>query len=128
MQKRLTTTIADDNSSVRIDFLPASGASGCLTLDADQLLSFIEALGAARVQMVLGKPMPRLEGQPITTIANTRWYMQREELPDGSAMCFYHPGFGAVGFLLPNYEVRKIVDQLNNHLQLAREQSDLKPN
>lgn len=128
MKERMTTLIADDNSSVTVEFLPASGATGKLILNADQLLVVVKALGEVRAKMVFGKPMPRLEGQPIATVFSTRWYIRREPLPEGSAICFYHPAFGPVGFLVPNEQVKEMVRLLSAHIELAQEEAGQKLN
>jgi hypothetical protein len=113
---RLAIHIADDKSSVAIEFLPASGASGSLALTLDQVTALIRGLGGAREQMVSGKPIPSLEGVEVKAIFNTRWYFQPEPLSEGSALAFYHPAFGPVGFVVPREQVSEMVNLLTAHL------------
>src|SRR5580704_4653503 len=107
MPLRLTTTIADDNSTVRIDFLPVSGASGSLILDADQLLKLIKGLGAVHLNMLRGREIPDFEPKEVDLIFNTKWFVspQADSLPELSNLMFYHPSFGPLGFAIPHEQV-----------------------
>jgi hypothetical protein len=125
-QPRLSIQIADDKSSVVVQFLPASGASGSLVLTLDQLTALIRGLGSARAQMVSGEQIS-LEGAEIQAIFNTRWYIQPEPLSEGSSLVFYHPAFGPIGFVVPRDQVSEIVRLLTVHLGI-QSSSGGKPN
>jgi hypothetical protein len=126
-EQRMTTTISDDNSSVAIEFLPASGVTGKLTLNADQLLIVIKAFGDAHAKMILSKPLPKLEGTPIAAVFNTRWYIQPEMMNECSALSFYHPSFGPVAFLIPMEQVKDLVRLLTIQVEM-KEAERARPN
>jgi hypothetical protein len=117
--ERIAVQIADDKQSVAVKFLPASGVTGSLNLNLDQLTLLIQTFGNIRSQMVTGQKIPPLEGQTVTAVFNTRWHIHPEALTDGSsALTFYHPSFGVVGFLVPRDQVPQIVRLLTKHLEI----------
>jgi hypothetical protein len=116
--ERIAVQIADDKQSVAINFLPASGVTGSLNLNLDQFTTLIQTFGNIRSQMVAGQEIPALEGQTVAAVFNTRWYIQPEPLNDGSALTFYHPSFGALGFLVPRDQVPLMVRLLAKHLEI----------
>lgn len=119
-KERMRVLVAEDRRSVTIEFLPESGAAGALDLTSDQLTKLIGGLGAARQKMLENASLPRLEGQKIDAVFNTRWYIQPEPLSEGSLLCFYHPAFGPVGFVVPPDQVSEIVRLLTAHLGISR--------
>jgi hypothetical protein len=110
--------ISDDKKGVSITFLPASGVSGRLNLTLDQLTALIHGLGRIRCQMVAGQEIPDLEGQAIETAINTRWHIQPEPMTEGTALLFYHPAFGALGYLVPRDQIPLMVRRLADHLHI----------
>jgi len=128
MQRRLTITIADDKSTARIDFLPASGAAGSLTLTANHLLTLIRELGRMRLEMVRDVPIPDFDPKAVDLIFNTKWSVasQADALPQVSYLTFYHPSFGPIGFAIPHKQVSEIVRRLSENLQEAQTQSGRK--
>ena len=127
MAERIKITLAEDNSSATIEFLPASGASGSFTVSAEQLLSLIQSLGDIRARMVAGKPIPELEGQEFEGLFNTRWYIAPEPLSEGSAIAFYHIAFGPVAFIIPIEQVAEMVRLLSTHLEMKASQTPRMP-
>jgi hypothetical protein len=115
MADQVTITYAGDSAEIEV--------AGKLTLNADQLLEFIRGLGRVREQIIAGKPIPPLEGQQIGAIFNTRWYIQAEMMNECSALSFYHPGFGALGFLVPIEQVQEMVRLLTIHLNLKEQEA-----
>src|ERR1700722_17987040 len=116
--ERITIQIANDKQSVAINFLPASGATGSLNLTLDQFTALIRTFGKVRSQMVAGQEITALEGQAGEAVFNTRWYIHPDTLNDGSALRFYHPSFGAVGFVVPRDQVQLMVRLLAKHLEI----------
>jgi hypothetical protein len=126
-QPRFAIHTASDKRSVAIEFLPESGATGSLALTLNQLTVLIRSLGTVREQMVLGDPIPSLDGIGINAIVNTRWHIQPEPLIEGSILSFYHPGFGPVGFIVPRDQVLELVRFLTVHLSI-QSSSGSRPN
>jgi hypothetical protein len=116
-QPRMQVQLSDDKSRATIEFLPASGVTGSLTVDVDQLLTLVRSLGQVRGQMAAGRPAPPLEGIQLEVAFNTQWYIQPEPLTEGSLLSFYHPAFGPVGFLVPREQVAEMVRLLTKHLE-----------
>ncbi len=119
--------VSDDKQNVSVTFLPKSGATGTINLTLDQLTALIQGLGKVRRQMVAGKEMPALAGQPIEAVVNTRWHIHPEPMVDGSVLSFYRPSFGALGFLVPRDQVPLMIRLLAGHLQIQSTVSG-KPN
>jgi capsid portal protein len=116
--ERITVQIADDKQSIAINFLPASGATGSLNLTLDQFTALIQTFGKIRSQIVAGQEIPALKGETVNVAFNTRWHIQPEQLNDGSVLTFYHPSFGAVGFVVPRDQVPLMVRVLTKHLEI----------
>ena len=115
-QRQLTVRLADDNKTVIVEFLPASGATGLLSFKLDEFTNFIRGLGAVRQLMVAGEPAPSLLGANIQAAHNTRWHIQPDAVSEGSALTFYHPAFGPVGLVVPKEQIPDIVRRLTAHL------------
>jgi hypothetical protein len=118
---RMTTAISHDNSSVTVEFLPASGATGKLTLSAPQLLLLIQALGRVHANMIHDRPIPDFDVRQIDQIFNTKWSVlsETEKLPEVSALAFYHPAFGPVCFAIPHEQAREIARLMSLQIEVA---------
>jgi hypothetical protein len=115
---RLETQISEDNSQVKITFLPESGASGSMNLSLDQLTIFIVALGTIRGEMMIDKPLPPFEAKSITSILNTLWYVKPEPLSEGTLLAFQHPYFGPVAFSIPRDQCSAMAKEMLNTLEV----------
>ncbi|WP_428492516.1 hypothetical protein [Rhodopila sp.] len=115
-RRQLTVRLSDDNKTVVVEFLPASGATGLLSFKLAEFTDFIRGLGAVRQLMVAGEPAPSLQGANIQAAYNTSWHIQPDALSEGSALTFYHPAFGPVGLVVPKEQIPAIVSCLTAHL------------
>jgi hypothetical protein len=120
MAEMMKITVAEDRSKATVEFLPMSGASGTLELSADQLLTLVQGLGQAHATMIAGVEVPSLEGQQIQGIFNTRWYVNPELMGEATAMSFFHPAFGPLGFLIPIDQVEHMIHLMTTQVQMAR--------
>jgi hypothetical protein len=116
VQQILSIQIPENREGATIEFLPASGCSGSIRLTLDQLTSLIQVLGRVREQMVVGRPVPPLEGARVQPVLHTHWYVQPEPLSEGSLFTFYHPAFGPVGLVIARDQVPDIIHILTAHL------------
>lgn len=115
---RMNCILSDDHSEVLVEFLPASGTSGHMTLSLEQLTKMIGSLGRVRSAMLEGKPAQPLVNQKIDAEFNTQWFVQPETLTGGSSLFFDHPSYGPVGFVVPRDQVVEIVRLLSLQLTL----------
>ncbi len=120
MAEIIKISIAEDKSKATVEFLPPSGASGTLELTADQLLKLVHGLGQAHAIMIGGVELPPLEGQQIQAIFNTRWYVNPELMGEATAMSFFHPAFGPLGFLIPIGQVEYMIRLLTTQVETAK--------
>lgn len=120
MAEMMKITVTDDRSKATVEFLPLSGASGTLELSADQLLKLVHWLGHAHATMIAGVESPPLEGQQIQGIFNTRWYVSPELMGEATAMSFFHPAFGPLGFLIPIDQVEHMIHLLTTQVEMAK--------
>ena len=120
MADKVKITVLGDRFKATIEFLPPSGASGTLELTADQLLNLIHGLGQAHATMVAGVELPQLEGQQIQAIINTQWYVNPELMGEATAMSFFHPAFGPLGFLIPIDQVEHMIHLLTTQVEMAK--------
>ncbi len=127
VRQKLIVRLEDDKETVVIEFLPASGATGSLSLKLDEFTNFIRGLGAVRQQMVAGESIPPLQGANIQAAYNTRWLIQHDAFSEGSALAFYHPAFGPVGLVVPKEQIPDIVRVLIAHLGIQASTED-RPN
>jgi hypothetical protein len=120
IEQRMDVTISEDRSSAKITFCPGGGVTGDMQVDADELLRLIQVFGKIRAIMIAGRELPSLEGQELEAVFNTRWCVQSEMVGEGSALTFYHPSFGPLGFLMPMDQAEKIARILNLQVERAR--------
>jgi hypothetical protein len=125
---RMDVTISDDLSSATITFVPDSGVMGDMHVDADELLRMIQVFGRIRATMIAGRELPSLEGQQVEAVFDTRWCVQSEMVGEASALTFYHPSFGPLGFLMPIDQAEKIARLLNAQVERARASRSERPN
>jgi hypothetical protein len=107
--------VAEDRRSAEFAIAPAGEGLVAVDLSLEQLTALIDRLGAARQQMVEGTRVPAMEGQRVSTVVDTSWYVQSNQ--EGALMAFYHPSYGPVGFALPSQDVGEIVGLLQGALQ-----------
>ena len=62
----------------------------------------------------------------MQAIVNPPWRVQPEALTEGSMLAFHHPGFGALGFVLPAADVERMVRALTTHLGMVHT-GDIRP-
>lgn len=127
-QERLRISFAPDRETVTIEFLPASGATGMITVDADQLLKFVRTLGSVRSTMVEGQPIPPLKGQSVDAVFSTEWYIEPGLMGEASQIAFQHPGFGPLGFLVPIDQVPAMLQILSDQVDEHRASKERRPN
>jgi hypothetical protein len=120
MTDKVKITVPGDRSKATIEFLPLSGASGTLELTADQLLKLIQWLGQAHATMIVGVELPPLEGQQIQGIINAQWYVNPELMGEATAMSFFHPAFGPLGFLIPIDQMEHMIHLLTTQVEMAK--------
>jgi hypothetical protein len=119
-EQQINVTISDDHSSATITFVPGGGVIGDMHVNADELLRLIQIFGKIHAMMVAGRELPSLEGEELEAVFNTRWCVQSEMVGEGSALTFYHPSFGPLGFLMPIDQAEKIARILNAQVERAR--------
>ena len=120
MSGRFEIKVADDKSSVSVKTIDDSGTEVAATLDSGKLLSLIKALGAAHSKLIDGRPVERLEGQKIEAVLNAQWFVNPQLMGEASALSFYHPAFGPVGFLVPIDQVDYMTSLLAKQVELAK--------
>jgi len=90
-----------------------------LRLGADQLLSLIQRLGAARAQLVKGKKTPDLKGASVKAVRTAKWLTQPDLKSGGSLIAFQHPEFGPIAFVIPQVQVKKLIRLLSNQAKFS---------
>ncbi|WP_131860259.1 hypothetical protein [Bosea sp. BK604] len=121
-QERLRIAVSEDRRTVTVEFMPPSGVSGSLTLEAEQLLTLIQSLGKVHAMMTEERDQPALEGVTIESAFNRRWHVQPELIGEATSLSFHHPAYGPVSFLVPIDQVahmtRLLTEQLEAHQAL----------
>jgi hypothetical protein len=117
---RFEIKIADDKSTAALRVFDESGAEVVATMDADKLLSLIKGLGAVHSKMIEGRPLPDLERARVDAVVNPRWYVSPQLMGEASALSFYHPSFGPVGFLMPIDQVERMISFLAKQVEIAK--------
>ncbi|HTV33267.1 MAG TPA: hypothetical protein VME69_09230 [Methylocella sp.] len=120
MPDRFEIKLTDDQSSVLIEATGESGEKITTRLDAQELLALIQELGKAHSQLIAERPVPPLKGQKIEGIFDTLWHVSPELMGEASALSFFHPFFGPVGFLVPIEQVEQMVLLLSDHIKVAK--------
>jgi hypothetical protein len=126
MTKRLQGVVTPDRTRVTVEFSPESGASGKLELTQNDLLSLIQTLGKLHSVMSEGKEIPKLEGQQIDAVFDTRWYVNPEMMGEATAMSFLHPAYGPLAFLIPINQIHQMIGLLNAQVGLSQQSKQTK--
>lgn len=116
MSPRLELKITRDKSVAIIKAVDESGAEIDASFSQDGLMDVIKALGRLHANMMDGKPVPDLKGEKVQGIYNARWHVQPHPMGEASALIFFHPAFGALGFIVPVDQVKKMIAILNNQV------------
>lgn len=119
-QPRMRMKVSDDRARATIEFLPASGVTGEMTLDREQMLALVQALGQVHAAMGAGLPSPALQGQQIEPVIEPRWFVQPELMGEASALAFHHPGFGPIGFLIPIAQIEEMIRLLTIQVEMSK--------
>lgn len=128
MPTRFEILVNDDKTSTSVKMVDESGSSATATLNAENLLGLIKALGSAHAQMIAGNGIPQLAGVKVEAIFDTRWYVNPELMGEASALSFYHPSFGPLGFLVPIDQVEYMASLLTKQVELAKQSRQAKAN
>lgn len=120
MPDRFEIKPSDNQSSVLLEATGDSGETIAARLDARELLALIHKLGKAHSQLIAERPVPPLKGQKIEGIFDTLWHISPELMGEASALSFFHPFFGPVGFLVPIEQVEQMVSLLSDHIKAAK--------
>ena len=83
-------------------------------------MSLIKGLGAVHSKMIEGRPFPELERERVDAVVNPRWYVSPQLMGEASALSFFHPSFGPVGFLVPIDQVERMISFLAKQVEIAK--------
>jgi hypothetical protein len=98
---RFRPTYKAGENKMTLEMLPDIGASRSIDMTFDELTAHITNLAEIRSAMAIEREIPKLEGISIKAVYDTRWYTNPVPAANGSAIVFYHPGYGPVGFIIP---------------------------
>ena len=95
-------------------------------MSRDQIDKEIMYLGQVRAALSANLPPERLEGHDVQAVAS-EWYTMADVERHLSIICFVHPFFGRLGFMLDPSAASQmtvyLVQQLHLHLQHSRDAS-----
>lgn len=113
--------VTEDRKKVLLTFAPDSGVSGTLGLSQPELEQLITVLGSVRWMMAEGQQLPEISGAKIQPAHQTKWAVQKDPSKAETLLAFQHPGYGPVGFLLADKQVREYVTALQKGLKIKKE-------
>ncbi|MEY4257097.1 MAG: hypothetical protein RLZZ141_2324 [Pseudomonadota bacterium] len=116
MEKRqLVTAITEDHQIAVLEIVTDGESSGYLGLSAPELDEIIHRLGDIRQQMSDRVP-PRLDVNPrLPAIDDPAWHLGITEDNLTVTLAIRHPGFGWLGFSLPQNEAKHLGELLTSN-------------
>lgn len=106
VQTVINGVATDDKESVRISITPEGHEPNWIDLPPDGIESFLQQVASQRSQ--LKDPVrPDLDpGSRIDALVDPRLHVER--YPQGAMLAIRHPGFGWLGFALPEQSVQDL--------------------
>lgn len=112
--------ITEDRKKTILTFSPESGVTGQLELSQVELDNLLAALGSVRWAMAEGQSIPDITGVKIRPVYQTKWAIQKDTLKDETFLAFQHPGYGPVGFVLSDKQIKEYVKALQKGLKMKK--------
>lgn len=99
-------SVSDDKKLTTITLYNGEENSGSISVTAAELDNFITDLARVRMSMTDEVPREISSGIPLEAIIDPAWRTRPLPHPGipGPLLCLRHPGFGWLGFILPNQE------------------------
>lgn len=112
--------ITEDRKKTILTFSPDSGVTGQLELNQLELDNLIQALGSVRWMMAEGQKIAEITGAHIKPAYQTKWAIQKNIEKAETLLAFQHPGFGPLGFVLSDQQVKEYVKALQKGLKIKK--------
>lgn len=120
MSVNVNIKISDDRQKATLTFSGEGEPEGKLDLTQAELEDLIRVLGIVHWSMADGKPVPDIKGAKIKPAYQTKWAIQKDKDSPGTLLAFQHPGYGAVGFVLADQQVREYSKALQKSLKIKK--------
>ncbi len=112
--------IIDDRRKTVLTFSPDSGVKGDLELNLLELENLIQALGSVHWMMVEGQKLADITGVTIKPAYQTKWAIQKNVVKGETLLAFQHPGYGPVGFVLTDPQIKEYLKALQKGLKIKK--------
>lgn len=112
--------ITEDRRKTVLTFSPGSGVTGQLELNQLELENLIQALGSIRWMMIEGQQIAEITGTKIKPAYQTKWAIQKNVEKQETLLAFQHPGFGPLGFVLSDQQIKEYVKALQKGLKIKK--------
>lgn len=112
--------ITEDRKKTILTFSPESGVTGELELNQLELANLISALGSVRWTMAEGQKIAEITGAKIQPAYQTKWAVQKDTLKEETLLAFQHPGYGPVGFVLSDKQIKEYIKALQKGLKIKK--------
>lgn len=120
MSVNINIKISDDRQKTTLTFSGGGDPEAKIDLTQDELEDLIRVLGIVHWSLADGKPIPDIKGAKIKPAYQTKWAIQKDKDSSGTLLAFQHPGYGAVGFVLADQQVKDYAKALQKSLKLKK--------
>ncbi|MDI2090957.1 hypothetical protein [Commensalibacter oyaizuii] len=120
MSTDINIKISEDRKKITLTFKDGKIEEKPLELNQAELEDLIRVLGTVRWAMAEGQKLPEITGAHIKPAYQTKWAVQRDNNVNGTLLAFQHPGYGAVGFVLSDTQLKDYTRALQKSLKIKR--------
>lgn len=110
--------MTDDRKKAILTFAPESGLTGTLEVDQSELEGFLQLFSSLHWVMAEGQQLPEITGMKLKPAYQFKWAVQKDMDKQQSLLAFQHPGYGALGFMLSDEQVKEYIKALQKSLKL----------
>lgn len=112
--------LSDDRTSTTLTFTDGDEAPSKVDLTQAELEDLIRVLGIVHWSMADGKPVPDIKGAKLKPAYQTNWAVQKDPETEGTLLAFQHPGYGAVGFVLADQQIKEYTKALQKSMRIKK--------
>lgn len=112
--------LSEDRQNTTLTFTSGEDAPSKIDLTQAELEDLIRVLGILHWSMAEGKAIPEIKGAKIKPAYQTNWAIQKDKDSAGTLLAFQHPGYGAVGFVLSEQQIKEYTKALQKSMRVKR--------
>lgn len=117
MSININIRITEDHKKTILTFGTEDESQNSVELSQGELSDLIQVLGTIHWAMAEGQALPDITGAQLKAVYQTKWAIQKDMNTKGTLLAFQHPGYGPVGFVLSDDQLKEYARGIQKSLK-----------